>query len=55
MLLIVTLCQNSLNRDLKIRVVGCVFKLLVTHFEMLIVSFMFFKLCRCFASFDPLA
>ena len=32
------LCQNSLTRELKIRVVGLVLKKLFTHFEMLIVS-----------------
>ena len=32
------LCQNSLTRELKIRVVGFALKKLVTHFEMLIVS-----------------
>ena len=31
-------CQNSLTRELKIRVVGFALKKLVTHFEMLIVS-----------------
>ena len=32
------LCQNSLTRELKIRVVGFVLKKLFTHFEILIVS-----------------
>ena len=32
------LCQNSLTRELKIRVVGFALKKLFTHFEMLIVS-----------------
>ena len=32
------LCQNSLTRELKIRVVGFVLKRLVTYFEMLIFS-----------------
>ena len=32
------LCQNSLTRELKIRVVGFVLKKLFTHFEFLIVS-----------------
>ena len=32
------LCQNSLTRELKIRVVGFVLKKLFTHFEMLIVT-----------------
>ena len=31
------LCQNSLTRELKIRVVGFVLKKLLTYFEMLIV------------------
>ena len=31
------LCQNSLTRELKIRVVGFVRKKLLTYFEMLIV------------------
>ena len=31
------LCQNSLTRELKIRVVGFVLKKLLTNFEMLIV------------------
>ena len=31
------LCQNSLTRELKIRVVGLVLKKLLTYFEMLIV------------------
>ena len=31
------LCQNSLTRELKIRLVGCVLKKLLTYFEMLIV------------------
>ena len=31
------LCQNSLSRELKIRVVGFVLKKLLTYFEMLIV------------------
>ena len=32
------LCQNSLTRELKIRVVGFALQKLFTHFEMLIVS-----------------
>ena len=32
------LCQNSLTRELKIRVVGFILKKLFKHFEMLIVS-----------------
>ena len=32
------LCQNSLTRELKIRVVGFALKKFVTHFEILIVS-----------------
>ena len=32
------LCQNSLTRELKIRLVGFALKKLFTHFEMLIVS-----------------
>ena len=32
------LCQNSLTRELKIRVVGFVLKKLLTYFEMLIVQ-----------------
>ena len=31
------LCQNSLTRELKIRVVGLVLKILLTYFEMLII------------------
>ena len=34
---ILILCQNSLTRELKIRVVGFVRKKLLTYFEMLIV------------------
>ena len=32
------LCQNSLTRELKIRVVGFVLKKVLTYFEMLIVA-----------------
>ena len=34
-------CQNSLTRELKIRVVGFVLKKLLTYFEMLIVHMLY--------------
>ena len=39
------LCQNSLTRELKIRVVGFVLKKLITHSEMLIVSHALLTIC----------
>ena len=42
------LCQNSLTRELKIRVVGFVLKKLLTYFEMLIVPHALQCVDRCF-------
>ena len=39
------LCQNSLTRELKIRVVGFILKKLFAHFEMLIVSHALLTVC----------
>ena len=52
------LCQNSLTRELKIRVVGFVLKKLLTFFEMLIVPHALHCIDGCFfyfTSFDSLA
>ena len=45
------LCQNSLTRELKIRVVGFVLKKLLTYFEMLIVPHALQCVDRCFFVF----
>ena len=42
------LCQNSLTRELKIRVVGFVLKKLLTFFEMLIVPHALHCIDGCF-------
>ena len=39
------LCQNSLTRELKIRVVGFVLRKLFIHFDMLIVSHALLTVC----------
>ena len=49
------LCQNSLTRELKIRVVGFVLKKILTYFEMLIVPHALHCVDSCifvFTSFD---
>ena len=49
------LCQNSLTRELKIRVVGLMLKKLLTYFEMLIVPHALHCVDSCifvFTSFD---
>ena len=45
------LCQNSLTRELKIRVVGFVLKKLLTYFEMLIVPHALQCIDGCFFVF----
>ena len=45
------LCQNSLTRELKIRVVGFVLKKLLTYFEMLIVPHALQCVDGCFLYF----
>ena len=45
------LCQNSLTRELKIRVVGFVLKKLLTYFEMLIVPHALQCVDSCFFVF----
>ena len=45
------LCQNSLTRELKIRVVGFVLKKLLTYFEMLIVPHALLCVDGCFFVF----
>ena len=45
------LCQNSLTRELKIRVVGYVLKKLLTYFEMLIVPHALQCVDDCFLYF----
>ena len=45
------LCQNSLIRELKIRVVGFVLKKLVTFFEILIVPHALYCIDGCFFVF----
>ena len=45
------LCQNSLTRELKIRVVGFVLKKLLAYFEMLIVPHALQSLDSCFFVF----
>ena len=45
------LCQNSLTRELKIRVVGFVLKKLLTYFEMLIVPHVLQWVDGCFLYF----
>ena len=45
------LCQNSLTRELKIRVVGFVLKKLLTYFEMLIVPHALQCVDGCFCVF----
>ena len=45
------LCQNSLTRELKIRVVGFVLKKLLAYFEMLIVPHALQCLDSCFFVF----
>ena len=47
------LCQNSLTRELKIRVVGFVLKNLLTYFEMLIVPHALQCVYGCFFVFLP--
>ena len=47
------LCQNSLTRELKIRVVGSVLKKLLTFFEMLIVPHALYCIDDCFFSILP--
>ena len=47
------LCQNSLTRELKIRVVGFVLKKILTFFEMLIVPHALQCVDGCFFVFYP--
>ena len=47
------LCQNSLTRELKIRVVGFVLKKLLIVFEMLIVPHALHCIDGCFFSILP--